>query len=388
MARRNRNRQDQLANLLVQVQRRFANTPLTAIGNMLVNVISDVQQSVLAGGSSPEDAERITTYVARVLEFLPTSFGDRFTFDAQLIHTLAAEYSQGAGHLSGMLVPKPSQAWGHQTVPMPSSDGKTAYVVDVIHLQGDDNRADIDLLDYSFICHELGHNILFRDGDAFVTTFGQELDAVMAAIQRQTLGIRGSSKQVADATAEQVRRYWTPTADQYNWAHEIAVDVISLWLSGPAYLAALQDVMEAHDLNPYQLGQSHPPYEIRARALIDAAGRLGWAYYTGAIQCLLDRWSSTAPANERTNLHVACADPRLLNGTISVAIQTCEALSLPCCTPARIAALEDRQRLGQPLELGTDVIVAAWLTRNRSSEAEYEKWERAVIGRLLADITE
>jgi hypothetical protein len=388
LARRNRNRQDQLGNLLVQVQRRFANTQLAAIGDMLGTIISDVQRSVEVGGSSSEDSERIATYVARVLEFLPSSFGDRFTFDTQVIYALTEEYEQGTALFSRMLVPKPSQAWGHQTVPMPSSDGKTAHVVDVIHLPGDDNLADINLLDYPFICHELGHNILFRDGDAFITAFGQELDAMLTAIQRQTLGIRGSSKQVADATTEQVRRYWTPTADQYNWAHEIAVDVISLWLCGPAYLAALQDVMEADGLNPYQLGQSHPPYEIRARALIDAAGRLGWAYYTGAIQGLLDRWSSTAPPDERTNLHVACGDPRLLSGAVSAAIQTCEALSLPCCTPARIAAVEDRERQGQPLEFGTDVILAAWLIHGRSTDAAYQEWERATIGRVLADLKE
>jgi hypothetical protein len=388
LARRNRNRQDQLGNLLVHVQRRFAGTPLKAIGEMLATIISDVQRSVEAGGSSSDDAERIATYVARVLEFLPSSFGDRFTFDAQLIHTLAGEYSQGTAHLSGMLVPKPSQTWGHQTVSMPSPDGKTAYAINVIHLPGDDNTADIELLDYPFICHELGHNILFRDGDAFITAFGQELDAVLAAIQRQTLGIRGSAKRVADATAEQVRRYWTPTADQYNWAHEIAVDVMSIWLSGPAYLAAIQDVMEADDLNPYQLGQSHPPYQIRARALIDAANRLGWAYYTGAIQGLLDRWSSTAPSDERTNLHVACGDPHLLSGAVSAAIQTCEALSLPCCTPARIAALDDEEKQGQPLELGTDVILAAWLVHRRSTDAAYQEWERETIGRVLADLTE
>ena len=310
MARRNRDRQDQLGKLLVQVQRRFANTPLIVIGDNLANIISDVQRSIQAGGISPEDAERVAAYVASVLDSMPSSFGDRFSFDAQLIHSLAGEYSQGAARFSGMLVPKPSQAWGHETVPMPSFDSETTNAIDVIHLPGDDNPEDIDLLDYAFVCHELGHNILFRDGDAFITAFGQELDAVLAAIQRQAIGIRGSSKQVADATAKQVRGYWTPTADQYNWAHEIAVDVISLWLSGPAYLAAIQDVMEADDLNPYQLGQSHPPYEIRAKALIDAAARLGWAYYTGTIQCLLDRWLSTAPANERTNVHVACADPR------------------------------------------------------------------------------
>lgn len=388
MARRNRDRYDQLARLLIQVQRRFDNSPLVDVGSLLAGTISEIQQAIQSESTSSDAAELLATYVTRVLESTPVTFGDRFTFDAQLIAALAAECSQGSARLSSMLVPKPSLTWGHESVPMPSTDRNSVHVINVIHVPGDDTLDDIDLLDYPFLCHELGHNILFRDGDAFITAFVQELDAVLASIQRQTFGIRGSSKQVADATSEQVRRYWTPTSNQYNWAHEIAVDVISLWLSGPAYLAALQDVMEADDLNPYQLGQSHPPYDIRATALIDAAGRLGWAYYTGAIQNLLDRWSSTGPADERTNLHVACANPRLLSGAISSAIQTCEALSLPCCTPARIASVEDRERQGEPLEFGTDVILAAWLTRSRSTDAAYEEWERAIIGRLLADLTE
>jgi hypothetical protein len=388
MARRSRNPKDRLEQLRVQVQRRLDNTPLAPVGQMLVTAISDVQRSVAAGGISSGDVEPMANYVAKVLELLPTSFGQRFAFDAQLIHALATEYSQGACRLSNMLVPKPSRAWGHQTIPMPSSDRKSAHVIDVIHLPGDDDLDDVNLLDYAFVCHELGHNILFRAGAAFITAFGQELEAALTAIRSQTLGIRGTAKQVADDTADQVTGFWTPTADQFNWAHEIAVDVISLWLSGPAYLAALQDVMEADDLNPYQLGQSHPPYEIRANTLIEAAGRLDWAYYTGTIQSLADRWSSNAPTGERTNLHVACADRRLVSGVVSAALQTCQALSLPCCTPARIAALEDGQRQGQPIEFGTDVIVAAWLTRTHSTEAEYEEWERSTIRRLLTDITE
>jgi hypothetical protein len=355
---------------------------------LLTGTISDVQRSAEKGGTSSEDVDRVATYVAKVLELLPTSFGDRFTFDSQLISAMAEEYSRGGVRLSGMLVPKPSREWEHQTVPMPSSDGQTAHVIDVIHLPGDDNLADIDLLAYPFICHELSHNILFRGGDTFLSTFDLELDSVLAAIQRQTVGIRGSAKRVANSTTEQIGRYWKPTADQFNWAHEIAADVISLWLSGPVYLAALQDVMETGGLNPYQLGQSHPPYEIRAKALVDAAGRLGWAYYTGAIQGLVDRWSAVSATDARSNLQVACEDPRLLHGVITAAIHTCEVLSLPCCTPARIASLEDRQQEGKPLEFGTDVILAAWLTRRRSTETEYEGWERAVIDTLLADITE
>jgi hypothetical protein len=385
LPRRNQNRQDKLENVLVQIQRRLVNTPLAVVGDHLTRTISEVRRSAGNDGSPPQGSEKLASYVMNLLEFLPNSFGDRFTFDAKLIDAIAEECAQGAARMSRMLVPKPSKEWGHQSIFMPSYKGESPGVINLIHMPGDDNLADIYLLDYPFLCHEIGHNILFRNGDAFVTIFGQHLEPVLTATQRQTFGIRGSAKQVADATAKQVRAFWTPTIDQFNWAHEIAVDVLSLWLCGPAYLAALQDVMEADGLDPYQLGQSHPPYEIRARALINAAAQLGWAYYTGAIQNLVDRWSAASPSDSRTNLHVACGDPNLLGGAIAAALKTCEALSLPCCTPARIALLEAGQ--GQSPEFGTDLIIAAWLTRTRSTEAAYEEWEKTVINRLFADVT-
>jgi hypothetical protein len=305
-----------------------------------------------------------------------------------LIHALAEEYSQGGAKLSRMLVPKPSQTWGHQTVSMPSTDRMTAYAVDVVHLPGDDNIEDINLLAYPFICHELGHHILFKDGDKFISLFGTELDSVLSVMQRQMLGIRGTARQVADATANQIRQYWTPTPDQFNWAHEIAVDVIAIWLCGPAYLAAIQDVMEDADLKPFQLGQSHPPYETRGRALIEAAERLGWAYYTGPFQTLLERWAGSPPSGDRSNLHVACADPRLVSAAVTAAIQTCQALSLPCCTVSRVTAIENALRDGLEIEIGTDLLIAAWSTFSKSGEGALQEWETATIARMLAEITE
>lgn len=388
MARINRSRQGQLENTLIQAQRRFDGTQLSAIGDLLVHAISGVQRSLEVGGSSTDDAARIATYAISVLELLPKSFGDRFAFDAQLIRALADEYSQGGAKLSGMLVPKPSQSWGHQTVSMPSTDRTTAYAVDVIHLPGEDNIEDIILLDYPFICHELGHHILFKDGDGFIALFGKELESVLSAMQRQTLGIRGRARQIADTTANQIRQYWTPTPDQFNWAHEIAVDVIAIWLCGPAYLAAIQDVMEANDLKPFQLGQSHPPYETRGRALIDAAERLGWAYYTGPFRTLLEKWEATPPSSDRSNLHVACADLRLVSAAVSAAIKTCQALALPCCTVDRVTAIENALRDGHEIEIGTDLLIAAWSQFSQTNEVAFQTWEKATITRILAEITE
>ncbi|MBN8603139.1 MAG: hypothetical protein J0M26_19035 [Planctomycetes bacterium] len=388
MARVNRSRKDQLENTLLHVQCRFDGTPLSCVGDLLVHVISEVQRSHEAGGSSADNAARISTYAIKVLELLPKSFGKRFAFDAQLIRVLADEYSQGGAKLSGMLVPKPSQSWGHQTVSMPSTDGTTTYAVDLIHLPGEDNVEDITLLDYPFICHELGHHILFKDGDGFIALFSKELESVLSGLQRRTLGIRGFARQIAEATTNQIRQYWAPTPDQFNWAHEIAVDVIAIWLSGPAYLAAIQDVMEDDNLNPFQLGKSHPTYETRGRALIEASECLGWAYYTGPFRTLLSRWEATPPSGDRTNLHVACADPQLINAAVSAAIKTCQALSLPSCTAARVAAVENALREGLEIELGTDLLIAAWLQYCQSSEADYHAWEIAAIARILAEITE
>lgn len=41
--------------------------------------------------------------------------------------------------LSTMPVPKLSQSFGHQTVPMPATAGEPAHLIDVIHLPGEDS---------------------------------------------------------------------------------------------------------------------------------------------------------------------------------------------------------------------------------------------------------
>jgi len=195
-------------------------------------------------------------------------------------------------------------------------------------------------------------------------------------------------KQVSDSTLDQVRRYWNPSRDHYNWAHEIAVYVISLWLCGPACLAALQNVMEAKRLDSFQLGQSHPPYEVRARALIAAAGQLDWAYYTGGIQALVDRWCSSATAESKSNLLVACADPRLVSAAVDTALGTCRGLSLPQCTPSRVGAVETALNQGNPLPFGIDLILACWIKASETTETKFDQWERTIIRDLLAEITE
>ena len=259
--------------------------------------------------------------------------------------------------------------------------------MDVIHLPGDDVVDDMDLLDYPFVCHELGHNVLFKHGEAFCTSFSQALDTVVHGLQRQSSALHGRAKQVASDTIEQIRRYWTPSADHYNWAHEIAVDVISVWTCGPAYLAALHDVMEHSDVNPYQLGKSHPPYEVRTKAMIEAANQLGWAYYTGDTQGLIEGWPGTDWAKDKTNLYAACADARLVQQAVATTLQTCRSLALPLCAPGWIEAVQRKLEERELPDLGVEILVAAWMKHSQVTQESYEEWHRDTIRRHLADLT-
>ena len=355
---------------------------------MLVNTIVEVQASAEAGFTSPENVKHFAIYISFVLESLPIRFGDRFDFDAQLLNALAEECSQGGVRLSNMLIPKPTGSWGHQTIAMPSADGKSTHVIDVIHMPGEDEIDDIDMLDYGFVAHELGHNLLFKQAEPFCEAFTQVLDPLLNGLQRQTLSLQGSSKQIAIGTIDWIRKYWTPSANHFNWAHEIAVDVIALWICGPAYLSALQDVMEHSDLNPYKLGQSHPPYEVRAKSMIEAATQLHWPNYIGGFQDLIDQWPTTGWAKDKTNLYAACADVRLIHGSVSAALETCRSLALPLCTPFRIEKVQGKLRRHETLDLGTEIIIAAWLFRTQTDEAGYVAWERDAIRHHLSDITE
>src|SRR5712691_5868169 len=128
-------------------------------------------------------------------------------------------------------------------------------------------------LAYPFLTHELGHNALFKYDKVFPQSFWPVLEQVTNGLLRQSLADKGAARSRARDTVTLIRQLWSPTANHYNWAHEIAMDVIALWTTGPAYLATFHDILEDEELNPYLVGQSHPPYEIRANALIDLTFR-------------------------------------------------------------------------------------------------------------------
>ncbi len=179
-----------------------------------------------------------------------------------------------------------------------------------------------------------------------------------------------------------IRRLWSPTADHYNWAHEIAMDVIALWTTGPAYLATFQEILEDEALNPYQVGKSHPPYEVRVNALIDASNHLGWKHYTRDLAKRVAHWRRSHWQKERNNLYVACASPDLVRGSVTSAIKACETLSLPRCTKETLESIRKKLDQGETPDLGSEVLISAWLQYQQMDTDHFNAWERDVVREL------
>jgi hypothetical protein len=278
-----------------------------------------------------------------------------------------------------MILPKPAKEWGHMSVPLATCGKASTHVIDLILFRGEDELERVDLLEYPFLCHEMGHNALFKYGMSFADRFAAELERISNAMLRQSLPDRGAAKAHAQQTVHEIRQLWNPTPNHYNWAHEIAVDVIALWTCGPAYLASFQDFLENEDPNPYQIGQSHPPYAVRVSALSAASDQLGWGSRANGLKGIDDKWRSSTWKRERTNRYTACANPELVRACIDSSIAVCEALGLPKCTASTIQGIQKKLDEKETPELGAELLVAAWLARECSDEQTFIEWERRIV---------
>ena len=382
MPRRVRHQQDPLSQSLNKARQMFGQSPFSFICRKVEEVVFALQQDLQHGLVGQDAASGLSGYIDGILNLLPQSFGERFFFDVGMITALAEEWSQGSTRLSGTIFPKPSTDWGHMSLPLANYGRAAIPVIDLVLIPGDDRLEDIDLLVYPFLSHELGHNALFKYDTVFPQSFWPMLEQFTNGLLRQSLPDKGAARSRARDTVTIIRQLWSPTANHYNWTHEIAMDVIALWTTGPAYLATFHDILEDEELNPYHVGQSHPPYEIRANALIDASNRLGWEDYTQGLTERVAHWSRSHWRKERNNRYVACASPDLVRGCVTSVITTCETLSLPRCSGETLDAIQKKLNQSETPDLGSEVLITAWMQCQQMDTDSFNAWESSVVREL------
>jgi hypothetical protein len=318
---------------------------------------------------------------------LPQSFSERFQFDAALIKGIATDWGEDLA-LSSMIMPHHHSPWGHVRLPMPSENLNDAHVVDVIHMPGPDDLGEVDLLAYPWIIHEMGHYLLLRYSSNFVPVFKVELEGIVSNLRLASIADRGSASTKAHRILEQLARLWNPSHGQRNWAHELAIDLISVWTCGPAYLACFQDAVEKQSMNPYEVTETHPPFAVRADALITAAKRLGLQKYTGNLQRLTDEWRRPKWMNRRDSRFLSLARPELIKSCSNVALSFCESLNLARCTPEKLENLPQSLATYNSDDIGLDLLLFAWFIFEKKGGNEYSEWESKIVRELAQRVTQ
>jgi hypothetical protein len=373
--------------IAMQKASRLLGSPLNQIGKKLCDFLNDANRAFKARELDETSFSKLVSHVADTVDRLPQSFSERFQFDAALIKGIATDWGEDLA-LSSMIMPHHHSPWGHVRLPMPSENLNDAHVVDVIHMPGPDDLGEVDLLAYPWIIHEMGHYLLLRYSSNFVPVFKVELEGIVSNLRLASIADRGSASTKAHRILEQLARLWNPSHGQRNWAHELAIDLISVWTCGPAYLACFQDAVEKQSMNPYEVTETHPPFAVRADALITAAKRLGLQKYTGNLQRLTDEWRRPKWMNRRDSRFLSLARPELIKSCSNVALSFCESLNLARCTPEKLENLPQSLATYNSDDIGLDLLLFAWFIFEKKGGNEYSEWESKIVRELAQRVTQ
>ena len=387
MFRRNRNqgRHINSDNLLAEIDRLKA-SPLGSIFAELHKGLVCTQAAYSAGGCSQLQMESFLNQAHAVAQLMPKNFTDRFDFDAQMIGTLQTSWNGSKQRLSQLIIPVSGDTWAHQGTflpvkPVNSTQGKVASI-NVIYIPGDGELGSIDLLHYPFLCHELAHNLYFFDDLFFRQQFDKKLGDFISKLRLRSISDHGAAKKASENMRSEIEAFWRPTPHHQNWAHEIAMDLTALWTCGPAYLAALLDELDGQHLDPYFIGQEHPPYAVRVEALIFACRQLGWMREADELGKHIRQWQQSAHYKQVSNRYVALTDTSLTADCVRCALETCRHHNLPKCDQQTIARVRQKLNRNETPDWGTELILAAWL-KYEMNNTNYDAWQQSVIRELL-----
>ena len=325
--------------------------------------------------------EQIIEYVSKLLERLPEEFDRHFYFDAWMIQSIVQSWSNDLTPNSSMIIPTHYNEWGYERIPIPTiSTVNSSLAVSFIYTPSAVSEEIPSLLNYSWICHELGHHLLRQHGhyDKLFSEFLPHLDRLISQLKRMSMSDRGLAKTQSQAVIKEIDAKWRNS----KWVEELAIDVIALWACGPAYLAAFEDAHEGTE-NPFVIESNHPPVKLRTYALLHASRKLGWDKYLAGLKQIQDSWYRipSSIGNQYRSLH----NPELVTQCVAAALTHCKSSRIP-----RLK-LEDLNKMRLNLELqnnfsnGIELIVAAWLVYYEN-EGYYNDWEKQTFNKLTDEI--
>jgi hypothetical protein len=244
---------------------------------------------------------------------------------------------------------------------------------------------DLNLIEYAWLWHELGHHLLSKGGANFSTSFKDHLVKFVKTTQRKaTADSPGLRAQTSNFLAR-LQPFWTPSPNTRDWAHELAADAIALWTCGPAFLGAMEHALENANIEPYQISETHPPYELRLRILIELAENLEWSDHCCTLKAILQKWRADFGGRVDMNEYSSLADQSLAEECSSQIVKACRSWDLPQCTPETISRIQPDPKADYEFGSATELVLAAWSV-NRQEPDAFATWASTALGRLAREL--
>ncbi len=321
--------------------------------------------------------EQNVEYVSKVLERLPEELDNHFYFDAWMIQSILTSWSNDLTPNSGMIIPTHHVEWGYEQIPIPA--GPT---VSFLHIPSEGGEEIPSLLNYPWLCHELGHYLLKQHGhyDKLFNGFLPHLERFISRLKKMSISDRGLAKTQSQAVIKEIDTQWKSS----GWVQELAIDVIALWSCGPAYLAAFEDAHEDIE-NPFVIELTHPPVELRTYALLHAARKLGWDKHLEKLEQIRQDWYRKIPALIR-NKYESLRNPELVTQCVAAALIYCESIRIPRLKPEDPDKIRLNLQQENDWSNGIELIVAAWLSYQENEEC-YQDWEEQTFNKLIDEIS-
>lgn len=325
--------------------------------------------------------EQIIEFVSKLLERVPEEYNRHFYFNAWMIQSIVQSWSDSPRLHSRMIIPTYYHEWGYERIPiLTNSTVNPSFAVSFIHIPSEVSKEIPSLLDYSWLCHELGHHFLTLHGhyDKLFNEFLPHLDRRVSELKRMSISDRELAKTRSQAVINEIDTKWRDS----KWVEELAIDVIALWACGPAYLAAFEDEHEGTK-KPFVIESNHPPVKLRTCTLLHAAQKLGWDKYLAGLKQIQDRWYRIPPSigNQYRSLH----NPELVTQCVAAAMTYCKSSKIPRLKPDDLNKIRLNLDLQNNFSNGIELIVTAWLV-HYENEKYYDDWEEQTFNKLTDEI--
>lgn len=363
-----------------RVRKLFAHSPLNSLTPLLERAITS-ETTDQTGKSGLQAVGKLFDQYERLFA---NGFGPRFHLDAWLSDDICRQWSTLPVNLPRPIIPIYGDQWGYSLLPFPWAKVNPVPIY-AICFPGRSEISDLNLLEYPWLCHELAHHLLSRAGSGFATNFkllvGQFIKTARRKASADSPSLRAKSADLVGS----VHEFWTPSPNTRDWAHELAADSIALWTSGPAFLTAMQHVVETEDIQPHEISDTHPPYELRLRMLLNLAENLEWGSFCDDLRNTLTQWQSAHLKRGNSNEYSALADSSLAEQCCSHAVKACRSWNLPQCTPELIHAVQKNTQAGKHPDSTVEMILAAWSVYHKTPD-DSQAWESAALARLAKEL--